>query len=155
MNQKLRDLLYRSFDEYIPPDKQRLLEKALSESPDLQKEKKQIEKIRNRIKESGSQTFSPHFVNRTIDKISSLELDKKSPELFFDSMLVTFRRVAIAVCIAIITVFSYQMIKNKTISLDRVIGLSKLDSEDMVDLALIKLDEILDLPLDLDLEKEL
>ena len=63
--------------------------------------------------------------------------------------------LAIAACITIITVFSYQMIKNNTISLDRVIGLSKLDTEDMVDLALIKLDEILDLPLDLDLEKEL
>lgn len=131
MNERLLDLLYRSFDDDLTKEEQMELSKALSLSPQLREEKKRITEIRQMIQHEAVRSFKPFFSVRVM-----LRLRKKTlgQEDFFRALVWAFRRVALAGVVAILLLIANSIWVEKSRSLDTVLGLPQLSLEDVTEL---------------------
>jgi len=96
-NGKLFSLLYRSFDTPLSPSDQKRLELGLIESEQLREEKQQIETQREMISRcAGEMKYHPFFAGKVMERIRSISRQETGQEIFFNSLFVFFKRVAIA-----------------------------------------------------------
>ena len=109
MDEKILDLLYRSFDSELTQDEQNKLDQSLAKSKELESHKKEMLKMRNSLKRKSPQGFGYMFADKVMEKISHLE-NKSSDELFFDSIISVFRPIAIAATFIAIFLVSYNVI---------------------------------------------
>ena len=70
MDNNIKELLYRSFDEKLTPQDIDELKRVLAESQELREEKEAIETLRKKIAASGSKSFSTSFADRVMERIS-------------------------------------------------------------------------------------
>jgi len=125
MNKKVLELLYRSFDGKLTPGDQKELERALSESKELRREKEKIAAIRSAISASASESFRPFFAQRVMHAITSTAETKNGLELFFQSLQLAFRRVTVVAATAIFLLLIYNFVKSGDISITGAFGMSQ------------------------------
>lgn len=112
------DLLYRSFDGDLTPGQKELLAKALEQSADLQTEQQRIAAMRRIVAEKGGGSFAPFFGTRVMRRINTIQTLPDRTTEFFDSMVHVFRQVALVGGIAVIVLFTVQLLhKDKEINL--------------------------------------
>lgn len=131
MNKKLLNLLYRSFDEELFNNNKQQLESALTQYQELREEKKKIELIRKNISDTAVKSFHPFFADKVMRRIK--QNGTKGKEIFFESLLHTFRPVLITATIIIIMLVSFNLFKSEKISLRAALGEPEINFEDVVD----------------------
>ncbi len=109
MDEKILELLYRSFDSKLSRDEQNKLRQALEKSEELKSHKEELLKMRNSLKSDKPQGFGYLFADKIIQKIKNLE-EKSKDELFFDSIISVFRPMAIAATFLLVFLVSYNVI---------------------------------------------
>ena len=95
MDEKILELLYRSFDSVLSQNEQNKLDQALDKSKELISHKEKMLKMRNSLKSDPQKKFGYMFADEIMGKIKKLE-EKSKDELFFDSIISVFRPIAIA-----------------------------------------------------------
>ncbi len=104
INDKLNNLLLRSFDEDLRPQERETLEMALADSEELRDEKRKLEEMR-KIVSSNQYSFSPGFKEKVMSKV----YEEKEPLIlrpeFNRSLFTVFKRVALTGVAAIIILF--------------------------------------------------
>jgi hypothetical protein len=94
MRESIRELLYRSFDAELTEEERVLLERALSESPELCAERNQISALREALSRTAAASFSLGFAERVLERLPSPEPRRSDAELVMLSMRRMFRWVA-------------------------------------------------------------
>ncbi|MCU0646280.1 MAG: hypothetical protein MUC94_18735 [bacterium] len=130
MNKKIRELLYRSFEDDLTPSEQQRLDRALAESEELRAEKHRIAAMRSMISESSDKTFHPFFAEKVLRQIRE---QSRPAESFFDSLIEVFRPVAIAVTILFIVLLSYNLFKSDSKSLASAFAEPEIKLEQALD----------------------
>ncbi len=111
MDEKILELLYRSFDSKLKPDEQKEVDKALENSEELKSQKEEILKMRASLKQTEPQRFGYMFANKVMQKINGIE-EESSDEIFFNSMISVFRPFAIAATFLLVFLVSYNMLSD-------------------------------------------
>ena len=109
MDEKILELLYRSFDSDLKPDEQKQLKDVLENSEELQLQEDEILKMRSSIKQTESQSFGYMFADKVMQQIKGIE-EKSTDEQFFDSIISVFRPIAIAATFLLVFLVSYNVI---------------------------------------------
>ena len=71
MDESLRELLYRSFDISLSASEQKTLDQALTESPEIRKEKQMIVRLRTILAITRDKRFQGGMVDRVMTKLSA------------------------------------------------------------------------------------
>jgi hypothetical protein len=97
-HKKIVKLLYRSFDGRLSREEQKLLSAALDNSAALRREKEQIEAQRREISHTAVHSFKPFFAERVMMQVNALagKTNGLDVQMFYESLVSVFRRVAIA-----------------------------------------------------------
>ena len=132
MSRQALDLLYKSFDAALTENELRVLEKALTESAALRKEKERIEDVRTRIAVTAQHSFYPGFADRIMNQIAREKVENPS-DLFFESLITVFRPVAIAALVLIGVFITYNMTATEDISLKGAFAISDVYVEEAFD----------------------
>jgi anti-sigma factor RsiW len=93
MNDKHRELLYRSLDTPLSKAEQKELKRALADSTELQAELAALLRMRESLAESAPKAFGPFFPERVMARIRA---EAASPEAVWQSVRSLFRWVAAA-----------------------------------------------------------
>ncbi|MFH1943550.1 MAG: hypothetical protein ABIL68_15715 [bacterium] len=133
MDKKIRELLYRSFDESLTFEEDRLLKEALRNSKVLQEENKRIAKMRRSVSDSAAQSFRPFFSRRVMRRIEESRVEGKNGEAFFEALVAVFRPVAVGVAVVIVVLLSYNIIKSDRVSLAGAFAEPQLTLEEAFD----------------------
>lgn len=131
MDQKILELLYRSFDDRLTAEELQRFEKALANSPELRDEKVRIATMRKAVSQSAAQSFKPFFAERVMQRLTA-EMEQKSETMedFFNSLLWSFRRVALPGAIAVLLLFANNLLRADDLSLDSLLAMPQLTIED-------------------------
>jgi hypothetical protein len=135
MDKNLKDLLYRSFDSDLNPEEKKLLEKALSQSNELRREKEMITSLREDINQSKVTSFKPFFADRVMETIHASK-QVNGNEQFFDSLFIFFRPIVIAAAVLIIIMAGYNINTTGQFSLEGALGIPEVTVDDVYDPAL-------------------
>lgn len=127
MNERILDLLYRSFDDELTKEEQRELAEALSSSLELREEKKRITEMRQRIADEAIRSFKPFFSARVLQRLKE---ETVAGEDFFESIVWAFRRIALAGAAALLLLIATNVLTERTVSLDSLLGMPQLTLED-------------------------
>jgi len=131
MDQKMLKLVYRSFDGRLAREEQKQLDEALEKSVELRKEKERINKMRNMVSNTAETEFEPYFADRVMRQIHSRVKEKsETVEDFFNSIIWSFRRFAMAGAVAILLLLAFNIIKGESLSIDNFLALPQLTIED-------------------------
>jgi len=125
MNEKVLELLYRSFDASLTPVEKKELDEALAQSQELQAEKERITSLRGSISASAAKSFRPFFAERVMQAITSVSAQRNGLELFFQSLQLAFRRVTVVAATAILLLLVYNFVKSGNISIAGAFGISQ------------------------------
>jgi hypothetical protein len=137
MKRKILKLLYRSLDTELNDKDQKRLADALAKSEVLRQEKARALAQRRALAKNRAQSFSPHFAERVMGQIESLDQKKKNGfELFYETFKVMFQRLAIASAIVLLVLLSYNLIKSDIIPQEEIIFASDAAMEEILDLPL-------------------
>jgi hypothetical protein len=130
------ELLYRSLDGDLEPEEVKMLEEALAQSEELQKEKEEALRIRELL---GAQeySFSHGFVDAVMDRIGDKEPIVREivpfKELYF-----VFKRIAIAGAAAIAILLLSIYLSSGSLNLNSLFGVEKLSEDDLITYLLIE-----------------
>jgi DNA repair protein RadC len=113
MNEKILEILYRSFDEKLNHLEQNILDKALQASEELRVQKEQIERMRSSLKDKKENGFSYMFADKVMRHIKNQE-EPADTQQFVEALYSTFRPFAIAATLLIIFLVSYNIIIDDT-----------------------------------------
>ena len=133
MNEKIIELLYRSFDDRLNDEEQMQLDDALAASPDLQAEKERVEALRQELEASKTESFKPFFAERVMNKIDTLKESETGLEQLFESLQYFFRRVAVAAAVVVVLLVAYNLKTSDEISLSAAIGVSETGLEEVLE----------------------
>lgn len=129
MDNKIKQLLYESFDRELSEQEKTILNVALADSEELQKEKETIIQMRDKLSNQAEQRFSGSFVNRVMSEIQKLSEQKENYE-FFENVYMLFRPVIIAATVLIIAMVSLNFLKSEQISLEGAIAVPDVTISD-------------------------
>lgn len=132
MNQKILDLLYKSFEVPLTTREQHQLEKALRDSERLRDEKEKIAKLRKSIAADTIDSFKPFFADRVLQRIRA-QGEENEYELFLDSLIHFFRPIAIAALVLVIILTGYNMVNNNPDTDENGLAVSEISVEDAFD----------------------
>ena len=136
INRKVLKLLYRSMDSDLEDKDQKKLDEALEKSEELRKEKEKVLVQRRAVADSSSQSFSPFFADRVMNRIEGLGQKKNGLEAFYESFMATFRKVAIVSAAVLILLISYNVIKSDIVPEDELFFMADTTMEEILDLPL-------------------
>ncbi len=129
----MTELLYRSFDNALTSGEQKQLERALKQSKELREEKRQINTMRTAISDSPAKSFKPFFTDKVMQRISSFNNAKTTPDTFFESLFTIFRPVFVTATILLIALLSYNLIKSDQPSLAGAFAEPEVTLEQAID----------------------
>ncbi len=132
MDEKIKMLLYRSFDTELSPEEEEQLRLALRQSEELRIEKEKIAALRDDITSGKSQSFEPFFADRVMGKLYDME-NKKEEEYFFEWLFALFRPLAIAATILIIIAIGYNIGSSGQISLEGALAIPDVTLDEVYD----------------------
>jgi len=136
MDKKILKLLYRSFDEELNKKENRQLEAAMKQSEELRLERDRILAQRQALAESPKSSFKPFFAERVMSQIESLGEKKNGLETFYETLLVMFRRFALAGAAILIILLLYNLRTGDALSTDEIFYASDVAIEEIIDLPL-------------------
>jgi anti-sigma factor RsiW len=134
MDKKMLNLLYRSFDDELDPDKRKRLDQALKESEELRKEKVRIQEQRQALAESSKPSFKALFPERVMNRIKTLGQEKNGFESFYQTLLLMFRRFAVIGAAILLLLLVYNLQTGDALSTDEIFYASDAAIEKMIDL---------------------
>jgi len=127
MNERMMNLLYRSFDEKLPPGEEEILSQALVSDEALRAEKARIEEMRGLLRDKTVRSFDPFFPARVMRRIEDMQ---GAGGNFMESMLWSFKLVAMAAMFLIAILVSQSLTGQSQFSLDSVLGLPQPSLEE-------------------------
>lgn len=136
MDKNILKLLYRSFEGELTEKERERLEKAMKESAGLRKEKGRILAQRKALAERTAPSFKPHFSERVMHRIESLDRKENGFESFYKTLLVMFRRFAIASAAILLLLLIYNLQSGDILSSDEIYYASDVTFEEILDLPL-------------------
>lgn len=116
MKQKIRKLLYRSFEEPLSIEDEKRLNDALSASDALRLEKESLTRLRKSVAAGKTQHFKPFFAEKVMHQIKSREQESVQ-ERFFESLLRAFKPAIVVATVLVIMLLSYNLIKSDRVSI--------------------------------------
>jgi anti-sigma factor RsiW len=125
MNKDMKNILKASFDTELTPDQTLGLNNALKNSPELEAEKIKLNKIRLLMK-NYSPVFSNEFLDQVMYKIREERRLKASRTL-----VIAFQRIAFQLLAAASVVLLFSILKSGDLSMESLIGISSLNSENL------------------------
>jgi hypothetical protein len=129
MNNKLLNLLYKSFDGTLTAKEQEILKKGLSESAALRNKREKILLLRGHLADAKLDSFKPFFAERVMNRIKSNQKQK----IGFDSLVALFRPLAITTAAILIILLSYNMKKTQNYTLAGALGQEQVTLEQVMD----------------------
>jgi hypothetical protein len=129
---KIERLINKSLDTDLSRKEAIQLNKELLQSEDLLKKYSQIESIREAISISTDAEFRPGFEERLIRKIQFIKKEK----YYFtwsDSLVLSFRRIALTAVIVLIVLVSYNLSNGNKYSLESLLGINDTSIEHAYD----------------------
>jgi hypothetical protein len=135
LDEKILELLYRSFDDDLSQKERDCLKKALEDSEELRLERAKIIEQRQAISGSAAPSFKPYFVEKVMQRIDSLS-DKNGLEKFYETFKVMFRRFAIAGAVILIALVIYNLRIGENISSEEIFYASDVTIEEILELPL-------------------
>ena len=123
--ENLKELLYRSFDEELSGEEQKLLEEGLRKYPELQEEKEELESLRQGLHELDL-SFEQGFADRVMAN-PQINPSPKTVELH-SAFFTAFKRVAWVGAAAIIALLFTIYFTEGALDMDAIYGLSSYDA---------------------------
>ncbi len=121
--EKIRELLFRSFDEPLLPEEEKQLKKALKQSEALRKEKNELEAVRT-VMSDYSPSFGDGFSKTVLDRIEAMADDSNLYHLF--------KRFALGGVAAILILLISVYFTDGNLSTDSLLGLSDLSTDNIL-----------------------
>jgi anti-sigma factor RsiW len=131
MNDKILELLYRSFDADLTHEEQMALDEALAASEQLRAEKRRIEAMRQSISSSAVDTFKPFFATRVMQQVAESAEPREVSEGLFRGLVYAFRRVALAGAMIIAAFIIYNVAASDQVSFTTVLGAPEISIEEV------------------------
>jgi hypothetical protein len=117
MNEKLKQMLYKYFDQELSPAEKIYLENELKESAELKDEKQKIESLRNLL-ESNEYSFNSNFSENILQSLSANKHD-------IDTYIINiFPKFFYGIAAAIIILIATSFMLNGTLSFDSLLGIN-------------------------------
>lgn len=132
MDKIIKQLLYESFDRELSEREKNILNFALIDSEELQREKESIILMRNKLNNQAESGFSGSFINKVMSEVQRLSKQKDNYE-FFENVYMLFRPVVIAATLLIIALISLNFIKSENISIEDAIAVPDVTISDAYD----------------------
>ena len=117
MDNKLYNLLIRSFDDLLTEEDHRRLEDALATSEELRAVKREIVELRRRVPSVKGRSFKPFFHERVLEHLH------KSKERIEDYFISAFRLVAVGAAVLVIIFTAYNIQRENSFSVDSALGI--------------------------------
>jgi len=138
IDERILELLYRSFDDDLSSSDLAELESALVVSEDLRKEKEQIASMREEVAASASAGFGYMFTERVMKRIRkerarSSGAEKGIAPSLFESLLKAFRPVAIAGVACVLALMVYNIIDSRELSFSAALGMPQTTLEEALE----------------------
>jgi anti-sigma factor RsiW len=145
MEERILELLHRSFDGELGPAERKELESALARSAELRRERDELLAVRGAVKSSAADSFSPFFAERVIRAVREEREGEAEGARFFESLLGTFRRVALVAAAIAAFLLVYNMNQGGSVSVAAAFGAEESTSVEQVLTAPVKemLEELL------------
>jgi hypothetical protein len=128
-NKKLELLLYKSFDSHLTEEEAELLRQELQSSKELRRKYNEISEIRKAISNTAETSFDPFFEQRILSKINNTQSERKYVNVFADSLVFSFRKVALVASFLLVALISYNLISGNNYSIEGLLGTSKTPIE--------------------------
>lgn len=127
MNEKMLDLLYRSFDDELSEEEQKEFDHALSSLPEFREERDRILEMRQMVSKNAKPAFKPYFSKRVMRQIKELQSEQED---WFGALTWVFRRFALAgaIAAAIFCILNFRSADG--VSLDSALAMPQLQIED-------------------------
>ena len=109
MNDRARELLYRSYDAELSASEREELKRALSDSPDLRVEMQQLDMMRTSVARAAAESFELGFAERVSRRLANES--GSAADALYGSIRQMFRYVAAAavpVCIVLV-IWNFQI----------------------------------------------
>jgi len=135
-DRKVLKLLYRSLDGDLKDKDQKNLDEALKKSEELRKEKDRVLAQRQAVADSVDQSFGPFFAERVMNRIEGLGQKKNGLEVFYESFMAAFRKVAIVSAAVLVLLVSYNLVKSDIVPEDELFFVADTTMEEILDLPL-------------------
>lgn len=135
-DKKILKLLYRSLDSDLKVKDQKKLDEALEKSEELRKDKERVLAQRQAVANSSSKSFGPFFAERVMHRIEGLGQKKNGLEVFYESFMATFRKVAIVSAVVLVLLISYNVVKSDIVPEDELFFMADTTMEEILDLPL-------------------
>lgn len=136
MNEHLKLLLLKSFDDDLSHNEQEELEKGLADNPDLRQEKEDIYLLRKTLRNQ-DYSFQSGFSGKIMRKIEAgrVSSDQGTPDGFAIQLYKLFRWVAPIGTAAIVIIFLSLYFGEGPSAIKALIGLNDLTIEDAITLS--------------------
>jgi hypothetical protein len=138
MNKRLKELLYRSFEQELSNAELSELEKGLSSSTELAEEKKRIAAMRHMLEATKARSFKPFFSSKVINRIKAAEQEREG---FLGSLVWSFRLVTIVGAVTIVLLFAYNALDQKSLSLDSLLAMPQIELQETWELDILTFEE--------------
>lgn len=123
-----RKLLYESFDRSLSAEEKKKLDKALTRSESLKKEKEEIAELRQFMASNKPADFKPVFELRVLAKLNPENKTKNQDFFFLNSLSFFFKRIAFITAIIVILALSYNFTRTGDISIKSALGIKSQQS---------------------------
>lgn len=137
LDQHLLDLLMRSLDGDLDDTDRTMLEKALSESEELRKEKNKLIRLRELVG-SGDYQFKHGFTDRVMNRLTRSKNGKSIEFNFARDLNRIFMRVAITGVAAIVLLLLSIYLTTGSVSLDSLSGAENYSEDNVISYLLIE-----------------
>ena len=134
MNERILELLYRSFDEELTAGEGGRLREALAASEALRHEKDRIETMRKMVSASGRDTFKPFFAERVMRQVAGLREGSSGMCTLQEWLSRVFRRVAIVGAAVAAGLVLLNLVQADGVSLAAAFGISEVPIEEILEL---------------------
>jgi len=142
MEERILELLYRSFDGELDPDEKAELDSALAASPELRRERDELLAMRGAVKSSAAESFGPFFAERVVRRITEERQREGGGAGFFESLQYAFRRVALVAAAVAAFLLIYNLNQGSGISVAAAFGAQ--EAGDIEEVLTAPVDEMLE-----------
>jgi len=133
IDQKIKFLLYESYDRHLSSAEQRRLKEALKTNAELQDLHQRLEKLNGRFAEHQIDSFGSWFAERVMNKIQSLPPKELVYESFLNNLLPLFRRVALVSTFVFILILGFNISTSSKPNVASAFGLDRMSIDELAD----------------------
>jgi anti-sigma factor RsiW len=122
MEERILELLYRSFDGELSREERAELDSALADSPELRRERDELVAVRGAVKSSAADSFAPFFAERVMRGVREEREGEGEGARFLESLQCAFRRVALVAAVLVAFLLIYNMNQGGSVSVAAAFG---------------------------------